>query len=245
MALILLAGGNGRRLQAAVADKSLADIGGRPLPAWSLAAAAASGIFTDLVVVFRDGPQRRRLAALLPPPPPAGPVWRVTWVRAGPERRDSVRHALEALRPVPAFTFVHDAARPFVTAEDFTHLLAAVEADGAAVLATPVTDTVKRLRETPARPERAHLEDLDRTRLWAMQTPQAFRGDGLLAAYRAAGDAPLTDDAAAWARAGGRVTLLDPGHPNPKLTRPEDLPWFEFLAGPTLPCPPPRPNVSP
>jgi len=207
-------------------DKSLAQLGDRPLVAWSLHAAAQSGIFTELVVVFRDGPQRRLLAEWVRPSPDC--TWRVTWVRAGPERQFSVRHALEVLRPVPAFTFIHDAARPFVHPEDFVRLLATAQRDGAAALATPVVDTIKMLNESP-NPVKARLGDLDRSRLWAMQTPQAFRGDGILAAHRTAGHSVLTDDTTAWYRAGGRITLLDPGHPNPKLTRPEDLPWFDFL----------------
>lgn len=211
----------------ATPDKALAAFGDRPLIAWSLAAAAACGLFDELVIVFRDGPQRRQLLPLVPKP--VGRPWRITWVRGGPERRDSVRHAIEALRPVPAFTCVHDAARPFVRPDDFHRLLEAARRDGAASLAAPVTDTVKRLADSPE-PEGARLQDLDRDRLWAMQTPQAFRGDGILAAHRTAGPAPLTDDTAAWARAGGRVTLVDPGHPNPKLTRPDDLAWFEYLA---------------
>jgi 2-C-methyl-D-erythritol 4-phosphate cytidylyltransferase len=90
-----------------------------------------------------------------------------------------------------------------------------------------VTDTIKRIA-APGELAQTTLEDLDRRLLWAMETPQVFRRKAIVEAYASHGQGQ-TDDTAVYAAAGGRITVVHNPHPNPKLTVPADLPYFETL----------------
>ncbi len=137
----------------------------------------------------------------------------------GPERQDSMRAGLDALGPEFSVVAIHDAARPFVRAADVSRVLAAARDVGAALLAVPVTDTIKRVRdgrvvETPARAE-----------CWAAQTPQAFRTELLREALAKASAAGVlaTDDAQLVERLGLPVAVVEGDPGNFKITRPDDL----------------------
>jgi 2-C-methyl-D-erythritol 4-phosphate cytidylyltransferase len=136
-------------------------------------------------------------------------------VPGGARRQDSVRNGLLALGPCE-WVAVHDAARPFATREVLLRTLAAAQATGAAVPAVPVADTVKRVRD------RIVVETLPRAELWAVQTPQVFRGALLAQAHRAAVD-DATDDAALVERLGARVAIAEGAYNNVKITTPEDM----------------------
>jgi 2-C-methyl-D-erythritol 4-phosphate cytidylyltransferase len=137
-------------------------------------------------------------------------------VTGGATRSQSVRAGLVAVPDDADIIAVHDAARPLARPELWAAVLGAVAsgADGA-VPASPVFDTVKEIRPD------GHLVTLDRSRLVAVQTPQAFRAGVLRRAHRAGGDA--TDDAALVEAAGGRVVLVEGPPDNLKVTRPADL----------------------
>jgi 2-C-methyl-D-erythritol 4-phosphate cytidylyltransferase len=118
---------------------------------------------------------------------------------------------------------VHDAARPLVTEEIVRETLAALERDAdaaAAIAATPVTDTIKRVDE-----HGAVLETLDRGRLWGVQTPQVFRRAALEHALAVPEEllAAATDDAWLVERSGGRVVVVAAGAENIKVTTALDL----------------------
>lgn len=216
-AAILLAAGSGKRMQGTVADKVLLELGGRPLFSHSAAAFAESGVVDLYVVVYRDQRQMLDLAACAPTP--------ALFVRGGRERQDSVANALAALPPDIGEVFIHDCARPFIRPEQLVALHKIVRREGAVVLAHRVTDSIKQHRES------GHLTSLDRSRLWAMETPQVFNRDLIVSAYELVAKKGLriTDDAAAVERLKQPVALLENTHPNPKLTTPADLAWFEFL----------------
>jgi 2-C-methyl-D-erythritol 4-phosphate cytidylyltransferase len=115
---------------------------------------------------------------------------------------------------------VHDAARPLVTPELVERCLAALGDEDAAIAAAPVTDTVKE-----AGPDGRVARTLDRSRLWAVQTPQVFRAEALRGALDV-GDEALagaTDDASLVEAAGGRVRLVAAPPENMKVTTPHDL----------------------
>jgi 2-C-methyl-D-erythritol 4-phosphate cytidylyltransferase len=164
-----------------------------------------------------------RIVAALPPGVTAPPG--VTGVPGGAERSHSVRAALHAAGPADV-VLVHDAARPLVTPAVIEACLAALE-DGwdAAIAAAPLTDTVKegdgdRVART-----------LDRSLLWAIQTPQVFRRD-VLERVMAVDDATLaaaTDDASLVEQAGGSVRLVPSPRENLKVTTPEDLRLADLL----------------
>ena len=216
-AAILLAAGSGRRMAGAVADKVLAPLAGRPVFAHSAAAFITSGIADYYVVVYRDQRQMMALSAYAPTPS--------VLVRGGRERQDSVMHALAALPGDIAHVFIHDCARPLIRPDQLVALHKIVRRERAVVLAHRVTDTIKEHRGE------GRLRTLDRSHLWAMETPQVFSRELIDRAYAqaAAKKLRLTDDAAAVEQLGQPIALLENPHPNPKLTTPADLAYLEFL----------------
>jgi 2-C-methyl-D-erythritol 4-phosphate cytidylyltransferase len=225
VAAILLAAGRGARMQDTVSDKILASLAGRPVFAYSAAAFQASGVADFYAIVYRDTPQLRALMAYAPTP--------AIFVHGGQERQDSVARALEALPDDIDYVFIHDCARPLVRAEQLSALHKIVRRENAVVLAHRVTDTIKeRLAQTPSQGHTAsRLRTLDRSRLWAMETPQVFSRELITRAYArvAAKKLRVTDDVQAVELLGQPVALLENPHPNPKLTTPADFAYLEFL----------------
>src|SRR5512133_1811190 len=209
---IVAAGGSGVR--AGVAKQWLV-LGGETVLRRSARALATCPAVDDLVAVVPHGEEARALAELEGLGRPARAV------AGGAARADSVRNGLAAAEG--AIVLVHDAARPFATADLGVRVAEAAARDGAALAALPVTDTVKRAAaaEDPARV----AETLDRRTLWLAQTPQGFRKDLLLRAYAAAGAgaSAATDECALVGAIGAPVTLV-PGEPgNFKITGPADV----------------------
>jgi 2-C-methyl-D-erythritol 4-phosphate cytidylyltransferase len=140
-------------------------------------------------------------------------------VAGGEERQDSVRLGLEAVPPETGWVVVHDAVRPFITAEIVERVLAAARVPGAATCGWPVRETVKRVRD------RVVESTFPREGLWLTQTPQAFRRALLVEAHdKAARDGyRATDDAMLIERLGGRVSMVEGLPQNLKITTPDDL----------------------
>jgi 2-C-methyl-D-erythritol 4-phosphate cytidylyltransferase len=219
-AVILLAAGAGKRMAGTVPNKVLAPLGGRPVFAYSAAAFAASGVADLYVVVYRDRSQMTALSAFAPTPS--------LLVKGGRERQDSVMAALEALPRDIGHVFIHDCARPLIRPEHLVALHKIVRREHAVVLAHRVTDTIRERREN------GRLRTLDRSRLWAMETPQVFSKALIERAYarvRSLGIV-VTDDASAVELVGHPVALLENTHSNLKLTSPQDLSYLEFLLAP-------------
>jgi 2-C-methyl-D-erythritol 4-phosphate cytidylyltransferase len=148
---------------------------------------------------------------------------RVERVAGGAARSESVRNAL-AVAPAADIVVIHDAARPFVTGELVRRCIETIAAgaDGA-IAAARVTDTIKE-----ADAERRVTRTLDRSHLWAIQTPQAFRAAVLRRALE--GDvATATDDATLVESLGGDVRIVEAPPGNFKVTWPEDLARAEAL----------------
>jgi len=148
------------------------------------------------------------------------------WVAGRERRQDSVWVGLSNLPSDTSIVAIHDAARPCVTPSDVLRAVAAAERMGAAILAAPATDTVKRTN-TDAR----IVETLDRHSLWLAQTPQVFRFDLIRAAYAKVFDdgIEVTDDAAAVEYVGEAVEAVPSQGPNPKITTADDLHYIEWL----------------
>ena len=139
-------------------------------------------------------------------------------VAGGPTRSASVRCGLAEVPDDADVIVVHDAARPLATVEMFESAIAAVRAGAdAAIPAVPVTDTLREIDGTV----------VDRSRLVAVQTPQAFKADALRRAH--SGGPEATDDAAVVESAGGRVVLVAGDRWNLKITEPSDLAVAEAL----------------
>jgi 2-C-methyl-D-erythritol 4-phosphate cytidylyltransferase len=215
---LILAAGAGERL-GGERPKGFLEIGGRPMVAVAVAAAAACPEVVDLMVTTPPGLEHR-VAELA-----AAAVKPVRVVEGGISRQASVGLALAALGPARSddVVVVHDAARPFATAALFSAVVSAVrdaELDIAgAIPVVPVADTLKRVVGA----EVVGTESRDDLR--AAQTPQAFRLKALRDAHERAESQgrEFTDDAGVVGWAGGRI-LAVPGDPrNFKITTPDDL----------------------
>lgn len=139
-------------------------------------------------------------------------------VEGGQERYDSVAAALARVKPDIEYVAVHDAARPCLAEQWIDEVFAAAVKSGAAILATPVHGTLKRVGQ-----DRSIAETVSRDGIWEAQTPQVFRRQLLLDAYARRGKEPATDDAQLVERLGQKVTVV-PGSPmNLKITTKDDL----------------------
>jgi 2-C-methyl-D-erythritol 4-phosphate cytidylyltransferase len=230
---LLVAAGTGERL-GADRPKAFVVLAGRPMVEWSLDALRAAGI--EQTVLAAPPEAVSAAGAIVFDGGELALGDGVVAVPGGATRSASVRAALAAAPPDDAVV-VHDAARPLVTPEHFTAALAALADADCAVAAAPVTDTVKECG-----PDRVVTATLDRSRLWAIQTPQAFRRAALEHAL-AAGDevlAQATDDAWLVERTGGTVRVVESTPANFKVTTPYDLRIAEHLLADRLPRPPAR-----
>lgn len=148
-------------------------------------------------------------------------------VHGGAERQDSVFNGLKALTDASPHDviLVHDGARPFVTHDMIRRVAEKAAATGAAVLAVPIKDTLKRADGS------AIIETVDRTGLWAAQTPQAFHYQLLYDAnlYAEKHNFSATDDASLVEMFGHTVSIVESDATNIKLTTPEDLVFADLI----------------
>ncbi|MDQ2951082.1 MAG: 2-C-methyl-D-erythritol 4-phosphate cytidylyltransferase [Chloroflexota bacterium] len=212
--LAILAAGSATR---AGVDKVLADLGGQPVLAWSLAAGLAADCFDDIVIVAQEVNLARLRAAIQQ----RAPMARI--VSGGATRTASSWSALDAAQGADVIA-IHDAARPFVPPSLFAKVVQIATADGSAVAGLPLADTVRRADEAGAA-----TEEVSREGLWSAQTPQAFRMELLAKARVAAGDRSFSDDAAALVAAGIRPKMVLGERRNLKITTFEDLAYAREL----------------
>jgi len=213
---IIAAGGTGRRLGAEL-PKQMLDVGGRSLLQRSVDAFVRHPSIAEVIVALPPS------LALDPPPWLAG----VRVVEGGERRQDSVANACDALAAESDIILIHDAARPFVTADVISRAIEGAVRHGAAIVAVPVTDTVKRVRRREALESQELgeiVETLPREEIFLAQTPQAFRRQVLEAAVSAGRSAETaTDEAALAERAGHRVHVVAGDASNVKITTASDL----------------------
>lgn len=214
---VIVGGGSGSRFGG---DKLSIPIAGMPLLVWSLKAFQETEAITSIVVVAPGGSEEKfhALAAA------AGISKLVAVVAGGNHRHESVSRGLEALPSSVELVAIHDAARPLVTTElIFRCLVAAVET-GASAAAVPVTDTLHL-----ADREQCAARTIDRTGLWAMQTPQIFRAAPLRQLLKEVDAGHPTDEVSVVLAAGWRVPFVASLQPNLKVTWPEDFAVAEAL----------------
>ena len=212
---ILAAGGLGNRAGAGV-PKQFRPLAGQTLLERSLAALAGHPRVHEVVVALPAAhldPAPACLAAAWPCP--------VRAVEGGARRRDSVARALASVSAEAGIVLVHDAARPFVSADLIARMIDAADDSGAAVPAMRAHDTVKR---GVARGAAWWVgETLPRDAIYLAQTPQAFRREVLVRAFASGGDDDATDEAALVERTGGAVRLVDGEPSNVKVTTADDF----------------------
>lgn len=221
LAAIVVAAGNGRRM--GIADrKQYLKLGEVPLLAVALHHLTKRKDIAQLVLVVpADDMDRVRREILVHCPDPQD----VELVTGGRERRDSVWAGIKALHNGITHVAIHDGARPLVTEKMLDRVFESGFNEGAAILALPVTDTVKQVDS-----DGVIGRTVPRINLWLAQTPQVFRRDWLVKAYGAVPENDsVTDDAEILEKAGYQVCVVMGSRENIKITIPEDLKLAEAI----------------
>jgi 2-C-methyl-D-erythritol 4-phosphate cytidylyltransferase len=216
---IIVAAGRGTRMGPEV-DKLFLEVAGRPVVAHTWLRFDHCREIDEIVLVIRAGLEAafKEIGAALELTKP----WRA--VVGGAERQDSVWNGLQAVST--DLVAIQDGARPCTSNQVIRDALAAARETGAAVAAQRVTDTIKESEDGSL-----ITRNVDRSRLWAVQTPQCFRLEVIrkaLEAVRRKG-VVVTDDTAACELIGQPVKLVPGPTPNPKVTVPADLRYIELL----------------
>jgi 2-C-methyl-D-erythritol 4-phosphate cytidylyltransferase len=217
LSAVIVAAGSSTR---AGFDKLFANIAGRPVMEHAIGAFEKTACVQQIVVVTR--PEKVEPAQSI-----ARSFRKVRAVVSGGARRqDSVRAGLGALSGESEFVAVHDAARPLITPAEIERVFAAAQKYGAAVLARPVTDTLK-----TADAQRFVTGSIDRGNVFAMQTPQVFARATLMAAYGRVEHESLeiTDEVSAVQMLGINVVIVPADEANLKITFAADVPVAEFI----------------
>ena len=210
---IVLAAGKSERMGGGV-DKAFLSLVDKPMVAWSLMAFEKCADIDRIVLVVR----KEQLIASKAVVKMFGISKIDKIVAGGGKRQESVDAGFKACDLDTRYVVIHDAARPLVTPALISEVVAAVKRAPAVTVGRPVTDTLK-LCEKGA----VVTKTVDRDKLWAVQTPQAFQVKELRAAYRALGKEEVSDDCMAVELNGGTVRIVENRRPNFKVTYPEDL----------------------
>jgi 2-C-methyl-D-erythritol 4-phosphate cytidylyltransferase len=219
LSAIIVAAGSSRRMRF---NKLFAAIAGKPVIAHTIRAFERASSVTEIIVVACEDrhDEIRKIAA-------DERFKKVRSIIAGGEhRQDSVRAGLDRLSADAKYVAVHDAARPLITPEQIERVFEQCQTHGAAALAEPINDTIKRVDV-----DLVIIDSVERHQLYAMQTPQIFKRGLIEEAYRAVytEKVSVTDEVSAVERLGGKVILVLSDDFNFKITYPRDLPLAEFV----------------
>lgn len=222
VAAIVPAGGRGARMGNEI-PKQFLQLGDVPLLVHALRVFESSKTICEVVVVVPHDAVPYCQKELLP----QCDFSKISNIISGGARRqDSVWNGLQSVDKRTEVVLVHDAVRPFVTDTMVQKVVDGARTHGAAIVAVPLRDTVKRAAQ-----DGTIETTLDRQRLWLAQTPQAFRIELLQKAHELGRQAGVsaTDDAFLVERVGHRVRIVNGSTDNIKITRPEDLMMGEAI----------------
>lgn len=228
ISVIIPAAGSGQRM-GGNRPKQYLTIGDRP-------------ILIETLIVFNESPHIDEIILVSPPDDMSlmekmlkkydlAKVSKI--VKGGKERQDSIRNGLDSIdsiEPESDIILVHDGVRPFVDDETIKELIDAVNQYGAAIVAVPVKDTVKKVSNTSISGA-SIVETMPRGNLWLAQTPQAFSAKIIIDAYANAEEKGIrgTDDASLVEAMGLDVKIVMGSYENIKITTPEDLVFAEAI----------------
>lgn len=211
--VVIPAAGQGKRMRAGK-NKQFIKLNSLPVIVHTLMVFEKDPQCTEIVLVINEK-EREEFLSLLK-------KYKIKKVQklvpGGQERQYSVYNGLKAVEE-DGIILIHDGARPFIRRETIHQLVEKAHLEGAAVVAVPVKDTVKRVRNMEV------IDTVERSSLWAVQTPQAFRLSIVLKAHEAANRDQFvgTDDASLVERIGEKVCIVHGDYSNIKLTTPDDL----------------------
>jgi 2-C-methyl-D-erythritol 4-phosphate cytidylyltransferase len=217
--VVIPAAGQGKRMKAGV-NKQLIELQNEPLIVRTLKVFESDEWCRGIIVVINEA-ERTQFEQLFS----RFHIKKITAiVSGGKERQHSVYNGLKAAKNGD-IVLIHDGARPFVTIEHIHELVKEAKKHGAAIPAVRVKDTIKKVRDQFVE------ETVERSSLWAVQTPQAFHVSLVLRAHeQAQKDGYIgTDDASLVERIGGKVKIVEGDYRNIKLTTPDDLLFAEAI----------------
>ncbi|MCO4852270.1 2-C-methyl-D-erythritol 4-phosphate cytidylyltransferase [Bacillus vallismortis] len=218
--VVILAAGQGKRMKAG-RNKLFIELKGDPVITHTLRVFDSHRPCEKIILVINER-EREDFQQLLTNYPFQTAI---ELVAGGDERQHSVYKGLKAVKQ-EKIVLVHDGARPFIKHEQIDQLIVEAEQAGAAILAVPVKDTIKRVQDLQV------SETIERSSLWAVQTPQAFRLSLLMKAHAEAEHKGFlgTDDASLVEELkGGSVRVVEGSYTNIKLTTPDDLTSAEAI----------------
>jgi 2-C-methyl-D-erythritol 4-phosphate cytidylyltransferase len=216
VSVIIVAAGSGVRLGAAV-PKAFVRLNGKMMVEYSLQAFQKCKSVAEIILVkpatyqingVKYFDRYSKLSAI---------------VSGGKERLDSVRAGLNTVSPGSRVILIHDAARPLIRAEQITAVARAAAKHGAAILAAPVTDTIKKASGGRV------TGTVDRSQLWRAQTPQGFKMSVLQRSHFNRKNVPATDDSQLVEIIKGKVSIVPGNDENIKVTTPIDLEIASWL----------------
>jgi len=217
LSAIILAAGKGRRLNLS-APKPLVKIGSRPAIIYSLSSLNRHPDIDEIIVVLSPANQDKIIKVIK-----SFSFEKIkAFVLGGRRRQDSVHNGLKAVNKKSNWILIHDSARPFIDSKSITKVILAAKKSGAAILAVKPKATIKFSRQA-----NMVTETLNRDKLWEAQTPQVFKKNLLLKAYKKYSKDNVTDDASLVEKSGKRVEIVKGSYGNIKITTGEDL----LLAG--------------
>lgn len=216
----MLAAGKGVRLQSKI-PKPLARINSKPVIIYSLETLSRYPSVKDIILVVNSKNsksiikevKKRRIKKI------------EKIIQGGRRRQDSVFNGLKALDNDTHLVLIHDAARPFIDKHTLTALIKTAKNSGAAIAGVPVKATIKRVSG-----KFIVRKTIEREGLWEIQTPQVFKKDLILMAYKKFGKQDATDDAMLVERLGEKVSVVLSSYNNIKITTPEDLKLAKVIA---------------
>ncbi|WP_440897220.1 2-C-methyl-D-erythritol 4-phosphate cytidylyltransferase [Amphibacillus sp. Q70] len=217
--VIILAAGMGQRMQADC-NKPFVMLRNKPVLIHTMTVFDQDPMCEEIVLVIRVKDQTNVEAILAK----AAFKTAIKLVYGGRERQDSVYNGLNKIEDHNKLIFIHDGARPFVSQESLDRLNKVASENGAALLAVPAKETIKRKNG-------CLIETLDRTKLYIAQTPQAFSYHKIMQAHQLARETFFygTDDASLVERIDESVKLVQGDYHNIKMTTPEDLDLALFI----------------
>jgi 2-C-methyl-D-erythritol 4-phosphate cytidylyltransferase len=213
---LIPAAGMGRRMGRAVAKQFL-PLGDKPMLAHTLLAFQRSTDVDEIIPILSEDDMEHCLRDVIE-------AFHITKVRilvvGGKERQDSVYNGIRKLEKDASVVIVHDGVRPFVTAAMIKECVDRARKGECVAVGVPLKDTIKEVGD-----DGSVRQTLERNRLWAIQTPQAFPAKVLKKAYEESYRKKIlgTDDAMLAERAGNKVWVVMGSYDNIKITTPEDL----------------------